>query len=243
MLKQQTILIVEDDLKIRKMLREILEFTAFHVVEAESGQAALQQLSQTHIDLALLDMNLPDTYGIELFKVIQAQYPQIPCFFVSGMDQETDVVLGLELGAEDYITKPFRPRELITRIKKVLVRRPKQAETATSSQAEHEPSRSFGDLKLDPQRRQVCWQADVIETTKTEFDLLYLLVAHPEQVLTRKQILENLWPHDMDVSERIIDTHIKHLRSKLNSRPSFIKTVRGVGYCFMPALAISTQNP
>ncbi len=243
MLKQATILIVDDDLQIRELLRDILEMTAFHVIEAESGQAALTRLSQTHVDLALLDMQLPDTFGIELFKIIQAQYPDLPCLFVSGMDQETDVVLGLELGAEDYITKPFRPRELITRIKKVLARRPvpRLQEKSPESQPGH--VLSCGALSIDPQRRQIVWESQAIETTKTEFDLLYLFLKHPEQVLTRAQILEHLWSHDLEISERIVDTHIKHLRAKFTCHPPFIKTVRGVGYCFMPLLAVSTQTP
>ncbi len=233
------ILIVDDDPNIIKMIRDILEIARIDAISATSGRQALECLEQNPVRLAILDMQLPDTYGIQLFQQIQMRYPDLPCIFVSGLDQEMEIVLGLELGAEDYITKPFRPRELLTRIHKVL-RRQALTPVQTAATAALEPktdanSLTFGSLSIDAGRRSLSLQGQTVTLTKAEFDLLWLLATHPGQVLTRRQILDRLWPDDLDVSERIIDTHIRHLREKLaadSKSAALIHTLRGVGYSF-----------
>lgn len=238
------ILIVDDDPNIINMIRDILEIARLDAISASSGRQALECLAQTPVQMAILDMQLPDTYGIQLFQQIHLLYPDLPCIFVSGLDQEMEIVLGLELGAEDYITKPFRPRELLTRINKVLRRQNKTpAQTnKNNSLTQTLPetpistnSLNFGSLCLDAGRRSLSLNGQAVTLTKAEFDLLWLLATHPGQVLTRRQILDRLWPDDLDVSERIVDTHIRHLREKLLADPAsanLIHTLRGVGYSF-----------
>lgn len=234
-----TLLLVDDEPDIIHMLQDILSTTPFKSMVAYDGTSALRILELYPIDLAILDMQLPDMLGTELLQKIHQSYPDLPCLFVTGMGEERDVVKGLELGAEDYITKPFRPQELIVRIKKVLTRHSLLARAASVS------PKTAGiyhrhHLSVNPQERSVHLQHKPVVLTRIEFDLLHLLLRHENQVLTRTQILNHLWPDSLDTSTRAVDTHIKQLRKKLQDnpqQPTFIHTLRGVGYSFRPPKA------
>lgn len=223
------ILVVDDDPNIIRLIGETLALHRLPVIGAGSGRQALELLERQPVQLAILDMQLPDTYGIQLFQQIRSRYPELGCLFVSGVDQEMEIVLGLELGAEDYITKPFRPRELLTRVTRALGRTRPPAPEAGAALLR------FGELSLDAGRRSVELSGRSIPLTKAEFDLLWLLASQAGQVFSRRQILERLWADELDVSERIVDTHIRHLRAKIEAqpaRPRWLQTSRGIGYCF-----------
>lgn len=238
MLAPSAILVVEDAPHMQDLIKEILTENRMQVYLSSSGEECLNFLQAQTVDLALLDMHLPDIIGIELFKQIQQMRPGLPCIFVTAEGSETEVVLGLELGARDYIIKPFRAREFLARIKNVLkqtshttLSSPPQQESAPQPFSE-EVLRQ-GVLELNLNRREAKLLEHPLEFTRTEFDLLELLMRHPHQVLSRQQILDHVWRDDLEVSERIVDSHIRHLRSKL-SHYDFIHTVRGVGYSFKP---------
>lgn len=232
-----TLLLVDDEPDIIQVLQDILSATPFKSMVAYDGTSALRILELYSIDLAILDMQLPDMLGTELLQKIHQSQPDLPCLFVTGMGEEKDVVKGLELGAEDYITKPFRPQELIVRIKKVLTRH-RSIITASPSKT---PGIYHGhQLWFNPEERSVHLNNKPVPLTRIEFDLLHLLLCHENQVLTRTQILNHLWPDSLETTTRAVDTHIKHLRKKLNDnpqQPTFIHTLRGVGYSFRPEKA------
>lgn len=251
-----TLLLVDDEPHILQMLQDIFSVTPFKTLVAYDGTSALRILSKYPIDLAILDMQLPDMLGTELLQAIHETHPELPCLFLTGMNEEAQVVKGLELGAEDYIVKPFRPQELIVRIKKVLARqRPvtpqitptpthhsQPPKTAAPIPGEHSSTSSEATyhkhhLWLQESERTVKLHETPLDLTRLEFDLLYLLIRHENQVLTRNQILNHLWPDNLDTSLRAVDTHIKHLRKKLHDdpqSPTYIHTLRGVGYSFRP---------
>jgi DNA-binding response OmpR family regulator len=239
--KPVTLLLVDDAPDIIQMLQDILSVTPFKSMVAYDGTSALRILELYPIDLAILDMQLPDMLGTELLQRIHQHQPQLPCLFVSGMGDEKDVVKGLALGAEDYITKPFRPQELIARIKKILTRYSVIAPLSHLG-GTPQPSGIYNrhQLWLNPQERSLHLHNQPVILTRIEFDLLHLLIRHENQVLTRTQILNHLWPDSLETGNRAVDTHIKHLRKKLADdpqQPRFIHTIRGVGYSFRPEKA------
>ncbi len=219
------------------MIQDILILSHYKTLVAYDGTTALKLVAQMPVDLAILDLRLPDIYGMDLMQQIHEVRPTLPCLFLTGSDTEAEIVKGLELGAEDYITKPFRPRELLTRMKKVLSRQTEGQQLPTVLKQKKKSGRSVKGLALDAKERTVQLLEEPVELTRIEFDLLYLLMKNEKMVLTRRQILDHLWPDDPDVSNRVVDTHIKHLRHKLRDdprKPTFIKTIRGVGYSFRP---------
>jgi DNA-binding response OmpR family regulator len=232
MLESPKILIVEDEIHMQNLLQEILTDNRYDVCIANSGATCLKAIKEQSFDLVLLDMHLPDIIGIELFKQIQKLCPDLPCIFVSGEHAETEVVLGLELGAKDYITKPFRAREFLARVKNALKQVPSTVALVQKHSAQLiDQILVKGPLKLNLSRREAFLDDHFLDFTRTEFDLLEMLMRHPHQVLSRKQILDYVWPDDLEINERIIDSHIKHIRSKMRGF-NFIFSIRGVGYSF-----------
>lgn len=236
----QTILIVDDELTLRDVVRRYLELDGFRVVEAGSGPEALAALRDKHIDLILLDIMLPGLDGFSITRSLRyspefsgtGRGAAIPIIILTSRGDETDRILGFELGVDDYVIKPFSPRELVARVKAVL-RRAAPAEDAASKQP-----LTFADLQIDPLRRVVTRRSESVVLTAREFDLLWMFARHPEQVLTREQIINQVWGYDFDGDESTVTVHIRRLREKIepdSSNPTYIRTVRGVGYKFEPA--------
>lgn len=228
MLTNYQVLIIEDDLSMVRSLSDLLETSHYHVRSAHSGQEAIALLNTYTPHLILSDLRLPDVYGLELLEFIKHKYQKIPYLIMSSQTDEIDVVLGLEQGAEDYIYKPFKSRELLTRIRKILQRH------YTAEVAQSNPKHVLlGELILYPEQREAHFKSERIDLSMREFDLLYYLANHRNRVCTRQQILDELWPNEYDIIDRIVDTHISHLRLKLKQvgcASDFIQTLRGIGY-------------
>lgn len=230
------ILIVEDDPAVRLSLRITSQREGLAVIEAGSGQEALRLVAQEKPDLVLLDLLLPDVNGLDVCRAIRQQSATLPIIMLTAKNEEIDKVVGLELGADDYVTKPFSPRELIARIRAVLRRAQLRADTP--GKASHEEALRFGKLTIKPAQREVTMDDRPVPLTATEFDLLAYLATNPGIALTRDQLASHVWGYDSEGDTRLLDTHIAHLRAKLEpnpSRPNYILTVRNVGYKLNPS--------
>lgn len=229
----KNILVVEDELSIATLLKYNLEQAGYQVELAHDGQAGLEKALEIKPDLMLLDVMLPKLDGMEVCKELRMQKMNTPIIMLTARDDEFDKVLGLELGADDYMTKPFSPREVIARVKAVLRRfSPHMSNVATEST---EKIHEFGGLCVYPDRFEVLLHNEPLEFTPKEFELLVYLIENKNRVLTRDQLLSAVWNYDFAGDTRIVDVHISHLRDKIeeNSRkPIFIKTIRGLGYKF-----------
>ena len=214
-----TILLVEDEEDIATLVRTYLEKDGFRVVWATRGVEGLLALEQNDIRLAILDLQLPDADGLDVCRAIRSS-SRLPIVIVTARDEEIDRITGLELGADDYVTKPFSPRELVARVRAVLRR---------AEPEEDEDLVSVGDLVLEHAGRTVSVGGTEIELTGMEFDLLAFLLAHPGIVMTRERLLERVWGLSFPGGTRTVDVHVAQLRRKLD-RPDLIKTVRGSGY-------------
>lgn len=237
MFERPKILVLDDEPDVRNLLSRILKEENYQVSEADTAENALSCIEESLPDLVIADINLPGMSGLDFFKLVKETQPQLPFIFLSGLTDEFDKVLGLELGAEDYITKPFGVRELKARVKVVLRRiKNKAAEVSV----ELDPD-AHVDLSIDIPKRQVFVQEEEVNLTKKEFDILVLLSSRPGQVFTREHILEVIWNNDTGVSDRTVDVHIGRLREKINihpDHPPYIETVRGVGYRCNTSIAI-----
>lgn len=217
---RRTVLLVEDEAAIADVVEMYLEQGGFRVRWARSAAEARRHIEDPAVDLVLLDLTLPDSDGVELFREIR-EGRDVPVIMVTARDAEADRVLGLELGADDYVTKPFSPRELVARVRAVL-RRGEQAEAGGAPV-------TMGDLRLDPGSREVTANGEKVALTRMEFDLLFYLLARPGRVLTRTHLLEAVWGYPVEVDSRTVDVHVAALRRKLGERCP-VRTVRGVGY-------------
>jgi len=215
-----TILLIEDDKEIADLLRLYFEREGFRLVHASTGERGLERLADGDVRAALLDIGLPGIDGIEVCRRIRVQ-SDIPVIMLTARDAEVDKIVSLEIGADDYVTKPFSPRELVARVKAVLRRSDERPVEVQSVEV--------GGFIVDSGRRQVTNPDDqVIRPTAREFDLLWYLATHQGLVLSRNQILEAVWGYDYFGETRTIDVHIRQLRRKLTGIP--IGTVWGVGY-------------
>jgi len=229
------VLIVEDEAPIRELLRLHLSLAGFGVDEIGDGAAALDRLRAERYDLVVLDLMLPGLDGITLCRAIRAQGPNVatPLLMVTARDTESDKVLGLESGADDYLAKPFGIREMLARVGAIL-RRSERAEAAV------DPSRRVHSrhVVLDADRRNAIVRGAPVELTKQEFDLLYLLVSRPGIVFSRAALLSRVWTDDVYVTERTVDSVISRLRRKIErdaQDPELVLTAWGVGYKFVDA--------
>ncbi len=220
------IFLLEDDKEIQRMLKEYLEKNKFSLEIFSNAESLYVFLRKEKPDLILLDLMLPDADGVEVCKYLKSkeEYEKIPIIIISAKTEEMDRVVGLEIGADDYICKPFSLRELLARIKVVLKRKEKKEEM--------QPLELSCGLKIDPEKFKVFYNNYEISLTNTEFKILYLLVSKKGNVFPREKIIENLWGLEKDIYERTIDVHIKNLREKLKEAGKFIKNIRGVGYTF-----------
>jgi len=225
------VLVVDDEPHIVELVRYNLQQEGFAVQVAFNGREALQRATTDHPDLIVLDIMLPEVDGIEVCRKIR-EHSRVPILMLTARDRELDRVVGLELGADDYVTKPFSPRELVARIRAILRR------TAGSPPLpEAEPLRSDG-LELAPETHEVWLRGRPVDLTAKEFELLKLLMRHPNRVFTRDFLLEHIWGYDYFGSTRTVDMHISRLREKIEdspAAPTYIQTVRGVGYKFKAA--------
>lgn len=222
------ILIVDDEPELRSMLRQYLTREGFDVAEAATGHEALDAAERFEPDLLLLDVGLPDIDGFEVLRTLRST-SDIPVIMLTARDDEIDRVVGLSVGADDYVVKPFSPRELVARIQAVLRR------GAGGPRSTDETLR-FTDLTIDPVAREVVCNDESVELSALEFDLLVALAQGPNRVFTRDQLLERVWGWDYFGVDRVVDVHVGNIRKVLGddpSEPRFIATVRGVGYKFV----------
>jgi DNA-binding response OmpR family regulator len=229
----ERILIVEDERAVARGLEYALAKEGFVVLWAETGQQALDLARSRDPHLIVLDIRLPDISGFDVCRQLRAERMRQPILMLTARDEELDKVLGLELGADDYVVKPYSLRELISRIRAHLRRA--YGELAIGSQG---GVLRFGNVKVDMERLQVTRRGKPVDLTPTEFRLLRYLVSNPERPCSRDELIEAVWGYVSDVgSERTVDVHVRHLREKLEDEPAnprWLVTVRGVGYKFEP---------
>ena len=225
----RTILVVDDEPKIAALARDYLEHAGYAVVVASNGRAALDAIGRLHPDLVVLDLGLPELDGLDVTREIRRD-STLPIVMLTARDDEVDKLLGLELGADDYLTKPFSPRELVARVKAVLRRVDASAAPPTGRDVIH-----AGDVTLDVPRMRVDVAGRAADLTPTEFQLLATLAAQPGRIFTRSQLLDAVHGVAFESYERAIDTYIKNIRRKLEPEPRaprYLLTVYGVGYRF-----------
>lgn len=222
------ILVIEDDRHILTLLRACLSREGYHVVTEENGLNGLARALQSNFDLIILDLMLPGKDGFEICRELLAAGNEIPILILTARGDETDRVLGLKLGADDYVVKPFSPRELAARIEAILRR-------VSKSGSVNCPSISGGEIAISPESRLVTVNETRIMLTPKEFALLYQMAGHPGRVYTREELMELIWGYDYTGSSRTVDEHIKNLRQKIKeggAADQYIHTVWGVGYKF-----------
>ncbi len=220
------LLVVDDEPQIVELLRSYLERDGFDVDEAADGEAALDLFRRLRPDLVILDLMLPRLDGREVCRRIR-ETARTPIIMLTARDDETDKLLGLELGADDYVTKPFSPREVVARVRAVLRRGTWEAADRIRA----------GDLVIDLRAHEVSLEGRHVDLTPTEFRLLETLAGHPNQVFTRMQLIDRVQGHAFEGYERTVDAHVKNLRGKIERdprNPRFILTVYGIGYKFLP---------
>jgi two-component system, OmpR family, phosphate regulon response regulator PhoB len=222
-----TVLVVEDEEAIREMLVLALEQAGLTVVAVASAEQALQTLAETMTDLLVLDWMLPGVSGIELARRLKndAGYKELPIILLTARGEEEDKIRGLEIGADDYMTKPFSPKELIARIKAVMRRSGKLSESGLLN---------VGDLTLDAEQHRLMIAGQTLEVSPTEFRLMQFFMTNPDKVYSRTHLLDQVWGRSVYIEERTVDVHIRRLRKILAAygREELIQTVRGFGYRF-----------
>lgn len=219
-----SVLIVDDDKAIREILAAYLEHEGFEVHEAADGLSALRQVPL--VDLIVLDLMLPEMDGLEIAKHIRRDYADLPILMLTAKSSEEDKIWGLELGADDYVVKPFSPREVVARVRALLRRTGIKDDLI------------YGELHIHPQNHSLELAGESVNLTKLEFNLLLALAQHPGLVWSRDRLLERVWGPDFSGMDRVVDARIKALRKKLRDdpeKPRFIETLHGVGYRFMEA--------
>jgi two-component system response regulator RegX3 len=237
--QQATVLIVEDEESFVDALTVGLKREGFRVEVARDGIEALDRFDIVRPDLVLLDVMLPRLSGIDVCRLIRAR-SQVPIVMVSAKTSEIDTVVGLEVGADDYVSKPYRLRELVARMRAALRRAPRSAEV------EEEGAIEVGDIRVDPERHEVFVRGEPIALPLKEFELLAILLAHAGRVLTRETLIDRVWGHDYVGDTKTLDVHIKRLRARIEEDPGMprrITTIRGLGYKFeSPARTPSAQT-
>ncbi len=227
---RQRILIIEDETDIVEMVRYNFRKEGFEVESYGRGKEGLEALRRNPPDLLLLDIMLPDQDGLTICRELRSdnRLRFLPVVFLTARGEEVDRIVGLEIGADDYVVKPFSPRELVARVKAVLRR---QSRTVESTEAVE-----IRGLRLDPRTQDVAVRGAPVELSALEFKLLYFLACHPRQIFTRERLLDEVWGRDCSVTLRTVDVHIRRLREKIEAQPEspeYIGTVRGAGYRMM----------
>jgi DNA-binding response OmpR family regulator len=223
-----TVLVVDDEPIVREIVVRYLERAGYRTLEADDGDRARRLLEAQAPDLVVLDVMLPGTDGLDLCRWIRSR-SELPVIMLTARGEEADRIVGLELGADDYVTKPFSPRELAARVRTVLRR-------AGREQGSRERV-VFGELELDAGAREVHRRGEVLRLTAKEFDLLWFLASHPRRVFSRDQLMTRVWGYEAALDTGTITVHVRRLREKIEddpSRPERLQTVWGVGYRFVP---------
>lgn len=218
---KETILVVDDEHNIVELARLYLEQDGFKVVAAHTGKAALERIKAESPALMVLDLMLPEIDGWEVCRRVRAN-SDLPIIMLTARDEDIDKIVGLEIGADDYMTKPFNPRELVARVKAIL----RRTDRAASPNKVHR----LGDLAIDPARREVTVAGQPIDLRTKEFDCLLCLAEHKGFVLSREKLLELAWGYDFAGQTRTVDVHVAHLRKKISHSTAQIETITGVGY-------------
>jgi DNA-binding response OmpR family regulator len=229
--QQVRVLVVDDDALIRKAVRLTCESEGYAVQEADRGTDVLERIENFHPDIILLDLMLPDLSGFDVCREIRRAGHRMPVVILSAKNEEIDVVLGLEIGADDYINKPFRPRELLARIAAHL----RKAKETRSDVRPEDGRLIFRDLVIDTSERRVLRSEQDVILTHTEFDLLAYLATNAGKVLSRERILSSVWGYEHPIETRVIDVHVRNLRRKIEpdpAQPRYILAVPGIGYRF-----------
>ena len=225
MLMDKKILIVDDEESIVTLLKYNIEQAGFKTDVAYTGLECLKKASEQSFDLIVLDLMLPEVEGTEVCRRLREQHVDTPILMLTAKDDEHDKILGLELGADDYLTKPFSPKEVVARIRAILRRTIRTEKNVSLIK--------IGDLFIYPKRYEVVVKDETLTFTRKEFELLLYLVEHKGKVLSREQLLKAVWDYDFVGDTRIVDVHIGHLREKIEpikKEPIYIKTIRGLGY-------------
>ncbi len=220
----ELILLVDDEPNIIELAQLYLEREGYNIITAFDGKSALDAVEKQRPALIVLDLMMPEVDGLEVCRTLRGKKDPVSILMLTARDEDIDKILGLELGADDYLTKPFNPRELVARVKAVLRR------SSTLSEVILEKQIQFGDILIDPRRREVRISGQPIEIRTQEFDLLYTLARQPGIVLSRDQLLDQAWGYDYYGNTRTVDVHIGHLRKKLSGSNVKIETVTKVGY-------------
>jgi phosphate regulon transcriptional regulator PhoB len=221
------ILVVDDEPDVVHLIEYNLKAAGFDVISAADGEQALKKARSGNPDLIILDLMLPEVEGLEVCKILRRDVSTsaIPIVMLTAKASETDRVLGLELGADDYVTKPFSPRELVLRVKRLLRKEATEEKPTERLQ--------IGELRVDVPRHEVTIRGKPIDLTATEFRLLTVLIQRRGRVQSREQLLRDVWEYDTLIDTRTVDTHMRRLREKLGSAAKYLDTVRGVGYRFI----------
>jgi two-component system, OmpR family, alkaline phosphatase synthesis response regulator PhoP len=225
----QKVLVVDDEISIVTLLKFNLEKSGYSVITAFDGEEAVYLAETNYPDFIVLDLMLPKLDGLEVCKLLRQKQILIPILMLTAKDDEFDKVLGLEIGADDYMTKPFSPREVVARVKAVLRRVSNQN---IESQGEFQKI-VIGELEIFPERFEAIFEGRMLELTPKEFEMLYYLAKNKGRVLTREQLLGAIWDYAYSGGTRIVDVHVSHLRDKMEintKKPQYIKTIRGLGY-------------
>ena len=226
------VLVVDPDAATRREVRAACEQDGYQVLEGEGGAEALRQVEQAHPNLILLEVTLPDGSGFDICRELRKMDPAVPVIMMSTRSDEIDVVVALEIGADDYVSKPLRLRELVARMTAHLRRTRFESAEAMRSRLE------FRELVIDINERRTYKSGKEVELTHTEFDLLTFLASNAGKVLSREKILNSIWGYEYPIETRVIDVHIRNLRRKIESQPSrpyYILAVPGIGYRFTNA--------
>jgi len=232
------LLIVEDEANIRDLVCMHLGSEGYTCAAAANGRDALDLLRTRPFDLVVLDLMLPGINGLTICRNIRSGHVnrEVPILMLTARAEEIDKIVGLSVGADDYLTKPFSPRELVMRVKAILRRSRALGPRSAAQRAPERPALRFDEMLIDPDTREVWHDSTQIELTPREFDLLYALAEQPGRVFNRDQLLERVWGHDFAGIDRVVDVHIGLLRRKFEddpANPTVIQTVRGVGYKFV----------
>ena len=222
----KTVLVVDDEPIVREVVVRYLEREGYRTLEAADGQRARELLERESLSLVVLDLMLPGTDGLSLCRWIRSR-SDLPVIMLTARGEETDRIVGLELGADDYVTKPFSPRELAARVRTVMRR-----STRPTERDEH---LAFDGLEVDASTREVTKAGAGVRLTAKEFDLLWFLASHPRRVFSRDQLMDRIWGYDAAVDTGTVTVHVRRLRQKIEddpSNPRFLETVWGVGYRF-----------
>jgi len=226
------ILVVDDEQSIVTLLQYNLKQAGYEVITANDGEEGMMKAINSQPDLIILDLMLPKLDGVDVCKQLRQQRIMTPILMLTARDDEFDKVLGLELGADDYMTKPFSPREVVARVKAIL-RRTQLATSADGKEENNIEKVVIGNLEIFPEHYEAYFNGQRLELTPKEFELLLYLAKNKGRVLTRDQLLSAVWNYDFAGDTRIVDVHISHLREKIEAntkKPLYIKTVRGLGY-------------